>query len=140
MSNFNVKNLRMFHAPGLTEAELAKVLRSGEADQLFLNAIAMLLDPGNREPVYRLQLVRTKSHRPHGATYDTKALVADLRALECESLSRGKKKGRRMDILSKYGVSDRTARDALREADEAAEIFNLLKKWEAEDLEKNSRN
>lgn len=135
MSNSKVENLRMFHAPGLTEAALAKVLRSGEADQLFLNGIAMLLDPGIKKPLYRLHLQKARAHRPKGATYDENALVEDLRALDCSPLSRGEKKAARMDILNRYGISDRTARLALQEADKFDQIWERMKELKLEGTE-----
>lgn len=114
----------MLLTPGLTEKKIADHLRSGKADQAFLDGIAFILDhPPHKKPRYRLKLVSGQAHRPRGATYDEAALVEDLRALEASSKTRGEKKRERMDVLEKHGVSERTARAATKTADEMDAIW-----------------
>lgn len=126
----------MLTTQGLTEKKLADYLRSGQADQGFLNGLAMSLDPpANKKPLYRLYIQRAQAHRPRGATYDENALVEDLRALECSQLSRGERKAARMDILNRYGISDRTARLALQEADKQDQIWERMKELKIEGTE-----
>lgn len=117
----------MLIARGLTEKRLADYLRSGNVDQAFLDMLAMLLDPPGKGPLYRLQIVNGSASRPKGATYDEGALVDELRALEAKGLTRGEKKSARMDILARFGISERTARAAVREADEMDALWELVK-------------
>lgn len=126
---------KMLHSSGLTEKSIADVLRSGQADQNFLNGLAMLLDPGIKKPLYRLHLQKARAHRPKGATYDENALIEELRALDCSQLSRGEKKAARMDILNRYRISDRTARLALQEADKFDQIWEWMKELKIEGTE-----
>lgn len=126
---------KMLHSSGLTEKSIAEVLRSGQADQHFLNGLAMLLDPGIKKPLYRLHLQKARAHRPKGATYDENALVDELRELDRSQLSRGEKKAVRVDILNRYGISDRTARLALQEADKFDQIWERMKELKIEGTE-----
>ena len=126
---------KMLHSSGLTEKSIADVLRSGQADQNFLNGLAMLLDPGIKKPLYRLHLQKARAHRPKGATYDENALVDELRKLDRSQLSRGEKKAARMDILNRYRISDRTARLALQEADKFDQIWEWMKELKIEGTE-----
>lgn len=125
----------MLISQGLTEKKLADYLRSGKADQRFLNILAMILDPPpNKKPLYRLHLQKARAHRPKGATYDEAALVSDLRELEQSQLNRGEKKAARIDVLARYGVSDRTARLAMQEANNQDQIWEWMQSREAQGM------
>lgn len=122
----------LLHSSGLTEKKLADFLRSGKADQNFLNGLAVCLDPSPTQiPVYRLTLKYNKSQRPRGKTFDEDALVKAWREMEDSSLSRGEKKRQKHLILERFGVSERTAQIAVREAIEFEELSEWLDRIEA---------
>lgn len=126
----------MLNTHGLTEKKLADYLRSGQADQGFLNGLAMSLDPpANKKPLYRLYIQRAQAHRPKGTTFDENALVKELRELERSQLKRGEKKAARMDILNRYKISDRTARLALQEAEKFDQLWERMKELKIEGTE-----
>lgn len=116
---------------GLTEKKIAEVLRSGKADQAFLDGLAMLLDPyPGKRPLYKLALKMRARHRPKGKTFDENALVDALCELKGKNLSRGEEKRQRSLIRDRFGVSARTAENALRAAEEADELWEWLEKLE----------
>lgn len=109
----------MLLSKGLTEKALADVLRSGRADQSFLNGLAMLLDPlPGKVPRYRLQIKNGAEGREKGPTFDVNALVAALRDLEAREPNKSKRKPLRAEILERFGVSERTASAAVKRADD----------------------
>lgn len=117
-------NYLMLIGHELTEAAIARVLRSGSADQRFLDGLAMLLDPPpGKKPRYSLRLSFKAASRPRGAKIDEAALVAELRALAASLLSRGKKKQKRAEILERLKVSSGTATAALRRAKKREAIW-----------------
>lgn len=112
---------------GLTEKAIADVLRSERADQSFLNALAMMLDPApGKQPTYRLKLKYFRDNRPKGKKFDEAALVADLRELAAGGLSRGEVKRERQLIELKHDVDPKTAREAIKRADADDQLWNLL--------------
>ncbi len=116
----------------LTEKVIAEVLRSGRADQQFLDVLAMMLDPPTgKKPKYRLKLRYARSARPKGKTYDEAALVAELRELKARGLSRGEEKRQRGLIEAKYGIKPRTAQEAMARAEADDRLWDCLEALDA---------
>lgn len=120
---------RMLLSAGLTAGAIAEVLRSGNADQRFLDGLALMLDPGGKKPLYRLHLARGNAHRPKGATFDEIALGSAMLALD--DLPRGHAKGPLADLLREFGVSMRTAEGAKARERERREIWKWMQERES---------
>ena len=120
----------MLVSKGLTAKALADVLRSGCADQRFLNGLAMMLDPPpGKCPLYRLQIKLAAAERPKGTVTDKAGLVAELRALDAREPNRNKRKPLREKILQDFKVSETTARNAIKWADRQDAIEAWIREY-----------
>lgn len=117
----------------LTEKVIAEVLRSGRADQQFLDVLAMMLDPPTgKKPKYRLELRYARSARPKSKTFDEAALVAELRELKARGLKRGEQKRQRALIETKHGIKRRTAQEAAARAGAADRLWSWVEALDAQ--------